>query len=438
MSLSPDPVIVLGTFRGGTSCVATAINHLGAYFGPEDEFQPASEQNPGGFWELRDMQKLNARTLLIFGMDYFRAAPLPDHWQEIPGAHEMVEEMRKLLRAKFDGYEMWGWKEPSTTILMPLYREALSREGVRSFSSVICVRHPMSVAASQSSRYKKWGYSSESLGNSTAPPVDARTIGLWAHFTLTALYDTIGTTRQVLVYENFLEKPTPFVTQMADVLLKGKPSDEQRKAAAASVDEKLSHSRHTREDLEKWPAIIGSIYDLSVRMSADIESVNRGDFDQEIETLYIDWKKTSQLTTPFELPAAKMNFVWLDEGNQGRSSHPYIQTGGWQVVRAPVGAPRNTTVQIDVCQLPCRIWIRKATWRVNGQESPAGLKPGPNGVLERLGMLRLTVIGPATMMALTPDVEGEATLELEMLVQSGEGVLRDMVTMFRKRPDGKS
>src|SRR6185436_18443779 len=144
MALSSNPLIVLGTFRGGTSCVAAAINHLGVFLGREEEFQPAAEQNPGGFWELRDMQKVNAGALIALGMDYFRARPLPVDWITRPGLEDFVEGLRKLLVSKFEGHDTWGWKEPASTILMPLYQEALTREGVENYSAIICVRHTLS------------------------------------------------------------------------------------------------------------------------------------------------------------------------------------------------------------------------------------------------------------------------------------------------------
>lgn len=433
MGLSPNPVVVLGTFRGGTSCVATALNHLGVFLGPENEFQPASEQNPGGFWELRDMQKLNARALLLLGMDYFRAQPLPPNWRDLPGGLNVVDDLHKMLLAKFDGHGVWGWKEPSATLLMPLYKEALALGGVREISSVICVRHPLSVAASQKSRYKKWGYQSESFGDQAPPPVEARTVGLWVHYTLTALKDSIGDRRQVVVYESFLKDPSGYVETMSNALLGGKPDAAQRDAAIKSVKPELSHSRYGDDALKDWPAIVGKVYDFARRLDSDQDGFQSGKYDDEINALYKEWELTGDLARPFEFPAAQMHFVWLDGESQQRVSHPYMQTGGWQIVRQEIPAAPNSTIQIDPCQLPCRIWIRKAAWKVGGQELPAGLKPGPNGVMERFGILRLSVLGPAALLAITPEVEGPATLEIEMLVQSGEIVLREMVMALRKR-----
>ena len=60
----------------------------------------------------------------------------------------MVREIRTVLKKHFEGIPHWGFKEPSTTVLMPLYREAFSAEGVVAARYPIMVRHPLSVVSS--------------------------------------------------------------------------------------------------------------------------------------------------------------------------------------------------------------------------------------------------------------------------------------------------
>src|SRR5689334_15469951 len=81
MSLIGEPIVILGTFRGGTSCLATALVAMGLYMGEPDAFQKANEFNKGGFWELEDMQALNAKFLVAYGMGYLGAEHMQKAWE---------------------------------------------------------------------------------------------------------------------------------------------------------------------------------------------------------------------------------------------------------------------------------------------------------------------------------------------------------------------
>ena len=72
-------------------------------------------------------------------------------------------------------------------------------------------------------------------------------------------------------------------------------------------------------------------------------------------------------------------------------------------------------------------------WVVDGNETPAALKAGPNGILERPGILRLSVIGPAALMILSPQDATAATLTLEISVDASENALREIIGSFRKK-----
>src|SRR5512142_1463363 len=103
MSLSGEPLVILGSFRSGTSCLATAVAELGVYQGAAGDFEPEDEFNVGGYWELSDMQMLNAKCLAAFGMNYFQCWRIPGDWLERPGSTDIVAEIRAVLRKHFDG-----------------------------------------------------------------------------------------------------------------------------------------------------------------------------------------------------------------------------------------------------------------------------------------------------------------------------------------------
>ena len=52
-------IVVLGPYRSGTSVTAQVLKALGVDFGPKRHMIPASRQNPGGFFERKDINDAN-------------------------------------------------------------------------------------------------------------------------------------------------------------------------------------------------------------------------------------------------------------------------------------------------------------------------------------------------------------------------------------------
>ncbi len=431
MSLSGEPLVILGSFRSGTSCLATAVAKLGVYQGAAEDFEPEDQFNQGGYWELSDMQMLNAKCLAVFGMTYFQCERLPGDWLQRPGSQELVNEIRSTLKKHFDGQKQWGFKEPSTTVLLPLYKEAFHAEGVSDPTFPIMVRHPLSVVASQKSRQQSFGYTAQlSSPEGHLQPLDERTMGIWVHYTLAALKDTQGKKRLIIPYENFLKEPLPYLHGVADRLLSWKPTEEQFNAGAATVNPTWSHSNHTLEDLKGWPSIVSRTYDLSLRADKDPEGLNAGTFDPDIEELWSEWLLISDMARPIALPTAQLFIAWQGPREVERVSQKYSPTDSWQTIRVEVPAPPKANIQLDIHQLPCQIWIRKAVWHSGGKEIPIALKGGPNGIVEDLGMMRLTSFGPGAIFMQGPP-SGVAELELELMVLTDQAAMMNVVGMMR-------
>jgi len=425
MGLSKEPVVILGAFRSGTSCLAAALNHLGVYLGNPEHFLPADQFNEQGYCELEELQMLNARALAIFGMNYFQAGKLPNDWLDVPGSREIVREIRGFLTREFSGKARWGWKEPSTTILMPLFNKALQAEDVSSPHYPISIRHPLSVAASQRGRQQRFGYPEPELTNEFGEPpaIEQRTVGLWLHYTLSALKETQGSSRQVFAYESFLSDPRPYLERLIRDMSGWNPSNEEMEAAIASVNPKLSHSKFSHEDLAGLPPLVGRVYDCCLAAQQDPDGLNAGKFDTQINEMWDEWIYTSQLTDPLPLPYSDMFFSWKDGG---RASAKFTASSSWQKIRVTIDAPGGTTVQIDPSKLPCQIWIRNAVWRVDGKELQAAIRPGINGIVEDFGALRLTLYGPAPLLTQAPP-SGPAEFEMEFRVVTGYAVMVDII-----------
>lgn len=433
MALSDQPIAVLGMVRSGTSCVATALAELGFFMGEESELLPANEFNVGGYWEIQDVMRLNDRLLSAFGMNYYQADRLPASWMEMPESSALVGEIRRMLHAKFEGKSKWGWKEPSTTILLPLYKAALKEEGITP-RYAICVRHPLGVVASQLKRHAGIRGVDEGPESGVFPVTD-RTVGLWMHYTLSALKETQGEFRQVFSYEHFLNDPEPYLKLITRGHPAGEPGEKEMVAAVASARPDWNHSRETM-GLSGWPPIVGRIYDLCLRADKDPDGLNAGAFDGDIDELWDEVGTTARMIKPIMLPAGQMILTWKNGQTPGQAQAGYSPSDGWQTVRVTASAPAGTAVYVDPYQMACQIWIRKMVWKSKGQEKQAVLRVGPYAHMDTVeGVQRVTIFGPNPLAVQAPLEGGTAEFEMEFMMRSGPSVMADVAGIMRAKLD---
>jgi hypothetical protein len=134
------PVTVVGMHRSGTSMVSALLHHAGLYFGPEDELMPATPDNQEGFWENLRFVEVNEEILGALGAG----------WDEPPARFVVngptlaaPRVKAETLAADFELHQPWAWKDPRTTLLLPLWLDLVPNLRV-----VGCVRNPLEVALS--------------------------------------------------------------------------------------------------------------------------------------------------------------------------------------------------------------------------------------------------------------------------------------------------
>ena len=191
MALTGKPVGILGMYRSGTSSVAKALQALGVQFGDEKDHFPSNEFNPGGYFELTKLTEINRLLLRSFDRAYNRISPLPAEWRSYPRSDKLLIALHQLLERSLGGQGLWGWKEPITSLIVPVYDEVLRRDALNAHY-VVCVRHPIDVANSQRKMLSFLGDLS---------------FGMWLFYTLSALYWTRGASRSVVPYERLLDDP---------------------------------------------------------------------------------------------------------------------------------------------------------------------------------------------------------------------------------------
>ncbi len=434
MSLAGDPVVILGSYRSGTSVVASTLVEMGLFMGSKEALFPADEFNPDGHWELNEMMSLHERLLMAFRSSYFAAPWLPENWHEHPLRENMIRDATALLGKHFSSRANWGWKEPATSILMPIYKEAMAAQGLNG-RYVICVRHPKAVVASMKKRFVATPMETMNSGTGDYDGVDERLMAMWVAYTLSSLRESRGSTRFLLSYERFLQEPQRYVEAIASRVLPWKPTAEQMNAAAQIVKPSLSHTKLVPEErMKEWPELVNRVQQLCLRADNDPDGFQSGNYDEEVEGLWTEWIRTRRMIQPLILPAGQMNFSWVESGKEKHFSEGYVPTDEGDLLQFNINSPANTIVNIDPYPIPCQMWIRNAQWVSSSGSEPAVLRAGETGILEDIsGAQRLTVFGPSSLISTTPGGSGPYQFEIDLLIQMDQAAMTRIVASLARR-----
>lgn len=144
--MSRKVYFVTGMHRSGTSHLASRMRDWGIPF--PGEMLPAADDNPGGYWESRDIVSLNNDILGSVGLTWRSLGPLPCDFVQSPG-EQLVERAAKCLHGLEEcnlGTD-FAIKDPRLCRLLPVWRKAAERRGLVPHV-VASLRDPGEVAAS--------------------------------------------------------------------------------------------------------------------------------------------------------------------------------------------------------------------------------------------------------------------------------------------------
>jgi hypothetical protein len=139
-------VMVLGMHRSGTSLCAHILSAMGIDIADEITAAPS---NARGHWERWEIVEFHDRLLRLFNRDYYGPLhdfPLPAAWWADPRVSQIKREIVAFL-AKRVGDSYFGFKDPRTVRLMPLWHQILNDLKLAP-KIVLCVRNPTQVARS--------------------------------------------------------------------------------------------------------------------------------------------------------------------------------------------------------------------------------------------------------------------------------------------------
>lgn len=403
MPMEGNAVVIVGMPRSGTSSVAGALSRLGVYFGDDSDLYGADEQNAGGYWEHRAINAVNRRFHLSMNLPALDVDPLPNDWRERPMTPAIVRSASELLEKQFSNRMFWAWKDPQAATLLPFVREVFKSVGI-SPAVVICVRNPSDVAASQLKRQ--------------GTPF-AQTVGAWVLSTLSALRDSRGMMRHLVLYNRYLNDPSRVLAPIVDNISLV-PSEAEWKAATDFVRPELSHGVEEMERLYGLPSIVRETYEMCLQISEDANSLESGRFDERIDTLWSDWSVMHSMFSRSSLQEATFGLAWDANRKQVVRKLVYRPTKGWQKLNLTIGPPPKSRVSILLYPLPAVVWIRKALWRQAGMETAAKLVKGLHGQLDRHGEYDRVWLfhGYEQVAVVAPASREEAELELEVLIDA--------------------
>src|SRR3989304_3559700 len=186
--MNQKAICIIGMHRSGTSTISRAVNLLGAYLGEERDMMKPRADNPEGFWERQDIANLDDKILAAYKKDWDCLVPQPEGWHKSEEAAPLRAEVKALLATHFSGKPLWAWKDPRTTVVFEIWKEAVAELGA-ALACLVVVRNPLDVARSHQ---KRDGFSLE------------KGFGAWFNYNLAALRAIAEVKRPFISYDRFL------------------------------------------------------------------------------------------------------------------------------------------------------------------------------------------------------------------------------------------
>lgn len=180
-------ICVLGMHSSGTSLTAGILGRLGVDFGPPGVAAPARRVNTRGLWEHLQISRISDSVLRELGGSWDEPPKLPLGWEGDPSLDRLRDSARTLLDELFGESELWGWKNPRNSLLLPFWRSVLPDTEL---ACAVCIRDPAEVVASLGERE---GFTT------------GKTLRLWRLYTLEALSHSDGLPRMICRYSAYWE-----------------------------------------------------------------------------------------------------------------------------------------------------------------------------------------------------------------------------------------
>jgi hypothetical protein len=206
-------VPVLGMHRCGTSLTTRLLDLLGMELGWP--LQPPSHDNPKGFWEHRVFQSVNIQILEGLGGNrdgYGTPQQLMDVAKKAsqttlpPG---VIDDLRTRLTQHFM-HPQWGFKDPRSAVLWPLWRRLLPALGYTQIRPVLVVRDPSACVQSLQRRGDV-----AAMAQAAQVPLPAYIGAMWGAYYQVLLKSGLADMSPLIVCQEDLLRPDTARTELA-------------------------------------------------------------------------------------------------------------------------------------------------------------------------------------------------------------------------------
>jgi Glycosyl transferase family 2 len=241
--------------RSGTSAITRLLNLLGMELGPQEGLlAPIEDENPRGFFEHRQVIRVNEELLRRLGGSWREPPRLVAGWHQAPALDDLRARARELIAVDFADARVWGFKDPRTSLTLPFWDSLISDA-----SFVVCHRRPLDSARSLERR------DGLRLDDAAA---------LWTRYTASSLAHTAGRRRIIIGYEELFSNRESLLKELAAFL--GRPEGGEdialRGAVETWVERDLRHHACTLRELVEHPAVSAEAQALNLLMELTIST----------------------------------------------------------------------------------------------------------------------------------------------------------------------
>src|SRR5205085_11816096 len=114
---------ILGSARSGTSLTVKILKSIGIDFGKPEDLIGYDEEGT----EHRRFREINATVLRRLGgrFDHPPAALQEHGWEQDPQLRDVKEQAKSVIAAEFGNSPFWGWKTPTTSLVLPFWQSII-------------------------------------------------------------------------------------------------------------------------------------------------------------------------------------------------------------------------------------------------------------------------------------------------------------------------
>lgn len=257
-------VVVLGMHRSGTSLLSNVLHFLSVDMA--DTGDHISPNNPGGFWERPELVAIQDEILEALGCPIGHPAhvlPFPAGWWRRKEIQALKPKLTAYIGAALaESHGLWGFKDPRTCRLLPLWGEVFEQLNLRPHY-VHAIRTPGEAAASMS------------IKNVVKRPMSvAQGELMWLAYNYDIVRHTAGLVVSTVDYHEWFEHPVLVARRLVAALgvETGFTSDELAECVRSIVRSEFRNQTENRSDAGSEMSIARSFYEtLAGDHGADAE-----------------------------------------------------------------------------------------------------------------------------------------------------------------------